>query len=205
MIRSPVFRASPGWEIILASASPRRERLLAELGLCFTVKPHDMQERPPQPEEDAAAYVCEMARLKGSGFSAASDRNVALIAADTAVVCKGKILGKPCDTASALAMLQLLNGVTHEVISAVYVAGTTFAPFTLFEKSLVTFDLWPPEVLLAYVSAGESLDKAGGYALQGAGGFLISKISGSPSNVIGLPLASLVSSLISYGIIQPVS
>jgi septum formation protein len=170
-----------GDHLVLASASPRRRDLLSAVGLRFTVVPADIDETPFAAEEPLA-YVERLAVEKAR----AVDGEVVL-AADTTVAIDGRILGKPRDRADAAAMLRSLRGRTHavhtgvalrrggQVASAVVTSEVTFAPVT---------DAW----IEWYVATGEPLDKAGAYAVQGAGGLFVAAVEGSPSNVVGLPL-----------------
>jgi septum formation protein len=170
-----------GDHLVLASASPRRRDLLAAVGLRFIVVPADIDEAP-RPWEKPIAYVERLAVAKAQ----AVDGEVVL-AADTTVSIDGRILGKPRDGADAVAMLRSLQGRTHavhtgvalrrrdQIASAVVTSEVTFAPVT---------DAW----IDWYVATGEPLDKAGAYAVQGAGGLFVASVEGSPSNVVGLPL-----------------
>lgn len=185
--------------LVLASGSPRRRELLERLSLRFTVLPADVDESP-RPGETARTYVARVAREKAAVGARAHPRALVL-AADTSVVLDGELLGKPRDRAEALSMLERLCGRTHQVLTAIAVAG----PCQDGEVVATEVDFRPAsaEELRWYVATGEPMDKAGAYGLQGAGGFLVSSIRGSHSNVIGLPLAETLALLARAGLALP--
>lgn len=184
--------------LLLASASPRRSRLLAQTGLEFAVAAQDCAEPAAKYGEKPAAYAARMAALKAD--SAARGRpDAVIIAADTIVVIDDDILGKPSDSTAALAMLRKLNGRRHSVFTAVHLLLP--APLAFCEESRVRFAQWPEQILAAYAAGTEPLDKAGAYAAQGEGAFLIKEISGSFANVAGLPIERLVRALLENGAI----
>lgn len=130
------------------------------------------------------------------------------IAADTIVVLEERILGKPKDAGDAFAMLCALSGKEHSVITGCALVGPDDSPDESEEKSFAVSSrviMWdcPRELLRAYAESGEPLDKAGAYAVQGAGAFLIKSLNGSWSNVVGLPLAELVQELLAMGALSP--
>lgn len=136
-----------------------------------------------------------MARLKAANSPARKDGAVVL-AADTIVVLEQNILGKPRDKKEALTKLNALSGRTHAVITACCILDTRDRVQESFSlQTAVTMADHDPEILSAYIDSGEPLDKAGSYAIQGAGCFLISSIQGSFSNVIGLPMPEVVAAL----------
>jgi len=188
--------------LILASGSPRRLKFLADLDLKFTVVSADIDEST-QTDELPGEYVCRLAGEKAAVVAAGQPKSW-VIGADTVVVLGGEILGKPEGPEGALAMLKRLAGRTHEVWTGVTVlrwqdqASRTFAVCTE-----VTFAEVSESVLAAYVATGEPLDKAGSYGIQGHGVFLVSAITGSYSNVVGLPLPELLGQLLDLGIISP--
>jgi septum formation protein len=175
----------PGWpeRIVLASASPRRRQLLAQLGVQFEVRPAALDETP-LPDEDARAHVERLAIAKATAVAAPAE---VVLAADTTVELDGRIFGKPTDTGHALDMLRLLRGRTHQVHTGVALFAGQVMTSTVVTSSVRLADL-DDESLRWYVATGESADKAGAYALQGAGALLVAEIYGSPTNVIGLPL-----------------
>ena len=174
--------------LILASASPRRADLLREAGIDSEVQPADVNE-DVEPGEAAEEYVRRVAEAKGRTISQASPgRHV--LAADTAVVVEGQILGKPSSPEESARMLGMLSGRTHLVISGVSLMkdGRPLVD-TEVEVTVVEFaDLSPAEIAW-YVSSGESMDKAGGYGIQGLASRFVTRIAGSYTNVVGLPIA----------------
>ncbi|MBF8221142.1 Maf family protein [Halomonas sp. 328] len=170
--------------LILASASPRRRELLATIGVEPLVRPVHIDETP-HPDEAPLAYVTRLAREKALAAEVAPGQ-VAL-GADTVVVLGERILGKPRDKADGLAMLAALSGGEHRVITAVAVTG----PAGLLEAA-VTTRVWMREISNAeaevYWASGEPGDKAGGYAVQGLASIFVTRLEGSYSAVVGLPL-----------------
>jgi septum formation protein len=177
--------------LVLASGSPRRRELLALLGWDFRVVVPDVDESS-RPSEDPISYVRRIAHTKAAAVEV--DAGAVVVAADTTVELDGRILGKPADADDAVAMLRALSGRTHRVHTAVVVrhAGDVRDDVV---TTHVTFVVVPEPTLAWYVSTGEPMDKAGAYALQGAGGVLVERIDGSASNVVGLPLAQLTALL----------
>lgn len=174
--------------VILASASPRRRELLALLCRDFDVIPSGVDEsgETPSSPEAVAALALRKARSVAAGLAAGI-----VLGADTMVVVDGEALGKPAGAASARAMLRRLRGRTHEVITglAVVEAGSGRARSTAVVSSVLMRDYTDADIE-AYVASGEPFDKAGAYAIQGAGRRLVGGVIGSYSNVIGLPLAA---------------
>ncbi len=194
LLKQGPFRAYKN--LILASASPRRQKLLATLGLSFEVQPSSIQEPAPEPEEGADDYVLKNARLKALDIVRKKRKGV-IVAADTVVVYQEKILGKPRNKQEALQTLKLLAGVNHIVTTGCHVYDlATDRQVNFSISSEVELASQPPSILEAYIETGEPLDKAGSYAIQGIGSFLVEKISGSYTNVVGLPLNELVAVLL---------
>jgi septum formation protein len=185
--------------LVLASASPRRQALLTQLGLTFLVDPPHVDEST-RPSESPRTYVERLAQSKAQAVMARHPDSLVL-GADTTVLLDGEVLGKPKDAEEALAMLARLAGRTHHVLTAVATAGARRAVQTV--ETAVTFAPASLEALRWYARGGEPLDKAGAYALQGLGAFLVQSISGSPSNVIGLPLAETLGLLQAAGVKLP--
>lgn len=185
----------PTRQVILASRSPRRAELLTAAGISFEVLAADVDETP-QPNETPAAYVERLAIEKARAvFARRPDARV--LGADTTVTIDGEILGKPADEADARRMLALLNGRAHDVhtgVALVSTAGVRSAVAT----TRVWFDTMTDGDISWYVSTGEPVDRAGAYAIQGFASRFISRIEGSYSNVVGLPVA-LVSSILNEG------
>jgi nucleoside triphosphate pyrophosphatase len=184
--------------LILASGSPRRRELLQTLDVPFQVMPSQVDERAPQPGEDPAAYVLELARLKAEEVSGRRPEDVVL-AADTDVSVDGRVLGKPADPDDALRMLQLLRGRTHEVTTAVVVqcAGAERAGL---RTARVTMRAFGDDEARAYIATGEPMDKAGGYAVQEFGGSFVDAVEGCYNAVVGLPLCLTVELLRECGL-----
>ena len=178
-------------ELILASQSPRRKEILSLLDIPFKIMVSDADETiqkglPPY-------FIAESLSLKKAAAVAKNiDTHAIVIGADTIVVSDGKILGKPVDENDAKAMLASLSGKTHSVISGVTVMDTKSAKSeSFYVETEVTFCQLSDEEIADYVESGESMDKAGAYAIQGRGGKFVEKISGDYFNVVGLPLSRL--------------
>ncbi|MBL9039724.1 MAG: septum formation inhibitor Maf [Archangium sp.] len=186
--------------LILASASPRRRELLAQLGLIFDVSPADLDETPVA-GESPRVYVERLARQKAAHVARANPGAVVL-AADTTVVADGVILGKPADDAEGRAMLERLSGRSHAVLTGVAVS-TGPALHSLVIETEVRFRTLRAEEIAWYVGTGEGRDKAGGYGLQGRAAAFIAAITGSSTSVIGLPLAETVELLQTAGVPFP--
>jgi nucleoside triphosphate pyrophosphatase len=184
-------------DLTLASQSPRRRELLAQLGLTFEVRPARTDETP-RPAEDARAYVLRVAQEKARAVEAAG----VVLGADTAVVLDGRILGKPCDAAEAAAMLRALSGRDHQVMTAVCARGADRQE-SVVVSSAVELTALSERQIAWYVASGEPFDKAGGYAVQGLAGVFVVAVRGSVSNVVGLPLAETATLLARFGIRLP--
>lgn len=186
--------------IILASASPRRENFLSQLGLDFKIIPADIDEIP-RADESGEDFVSRMAADKAKAIGKIHPDKV-VIGADTIIYFQGKILGKPENQGHALAMLKKMQATSHLVITGVSLfCENRQLSRTITETSTVTFANFSDEILKSYISSGEPMDKSGAYAIQGIGSFLIKEIKGSCSNVIGLPMHHLVSLLLEHKII----
>jgi septum formation protein len=183
--------------LILASASPRRQELLRNAGIPFTVQPADIDETPRAGE---AARDCaeRLAREKALAVSRRCPENYVL-GADTIVVVDDAILGKPRDADDAARMLRMLSGRTHAVITGVCVVGPAASsqlpvasktePQTTSETTFVSMGELSDDEIRDYVATGEPMDKAGAYAIQGRASRWIPRIEGDYSNVVGLPVA----------------
>ncbi len=174
--------------LVLASASPRRAALLARAGYAFDVVPANVDESR-RPSEAAAAYVARLARDKAAAVAGRYPERF-VIGADTAVVVDGAVLGKPRDTDDAARMLRLLSGRTHQVLTGVAVRRGARCAGAV-ETSVVHFAVLDAGQIAWYVGTGEPADKAGAYGLQGDGGRFVTRVDGSRSNVVGLPLDRL--------------
>ena len=186
----------PG-ELILASASPRRRELLAQLDVSFTVLPTDTDESVLS-DEGPEAYVQRMALDKAAAGLQTVQRTACVLGADTAVVTGGTILGKPRDREDAQQMLQMLSGQTHQVLSGVALMDGVRV-HTVLSVTEVTFGVITPAAAAAYWDTGEPVDKAGGYAIQGRGVVFVKHIAGSYSGVVGLPLFETAELLRRFG------
>jgi septum formation protein len=176
--------------LVLASASPRRQELLARLGVPFTVAPSRIPEiHPPGPPAQAlVAVALDKARAVARRWTAG---RAVVLGADTEVVLDGHYMGKPRDAADAVRILTELSGRTHEVITGVAlveVPGEREATEAVTTR--VTMAAATSEEIAAYVATGEPLDKAGGYAVQGLGGRLVAQVDGCLTNVVGLPVGT---------------
>lgn len=186
--------------VILASASPRRQQFLEDLGIAFrVVRPAGIEPRP-QPGQSPENYVLTAARAKARSVSSAP--GTLLLAADTIVALGSRILGKPRDFSDALAMLRMLEGATHQVITAVCCRLPDRREVTFCDTTHVHFHSWPDTVLAAYARTGEPADKAGAYAIQGKGAFLVAGMEGSWTTVVGLPLTPLITLLLKEHLIR---
>lgn len=186
--------------LILASASPRRKRLLMQMGLPFRVEPSDLDEKEMGDEplrisrilaEKKAVRVYPLARSSW------------ILGADTIVVIKNRILGKPQDDAEAREMLHLLSGVEHAVVTGFCILNP-LGEITHSEavSTAVRFKRLEKKEIEAYISTGEPFGKAGAYAIQGVGSFMVESISGSYTNVVGLPICAVIKALISVGALK---
>jgi len=188
--------------VILASGSPRRKALLGQMGIEPEVQVMGIDETP-LPGEEAQRYVCRLATEKARaaaeliGASAAHERYI--IAADTAVVCAGAVLGKPADFAEATSFWRRLSDSQHTVLTyvALWHAGSVSGALS---RSTVTFGKIPEENFTRYWASGEPLDKAGGYAIQGQAAAWVERIEGSYTGIMGLPLFETRALLLAAGL-----
>jgi len=175
--------------IILASSSPRRAEILTSLGIPFVVDPSDVLEEI-RPGESAGGAASRLAAEKAR-YTGARHSDSWVLAADTLVLLGEEILGKPRDDADARRMLGLLAGREHRVVTATRLARGGNAGRERIETSRVRVAPLSPEEVLWYVATGEPRDKAGAYAVQGLGSRFIESVSGSYTNVMGLPARSV--------------
>lgn len=187
--------------LVLASASPRRQELLALIGLDFTVEPSSVEE-PAFDGGGPAGYAEKLAYLKAKDVAERYRGKAKLvIGADTIVLIDGEVLGKPASVREAEAMLKKLSGRTHEVITGVAVIdAATGAEEIDSSRTLVTFRPMTVAEIRRYVATGEPMDKAGAYGIQGLGAINITRIEGCYFNVVGLPLPTLAGMLKKFGI-----
>jgi len=170
--------------LILASRSPRRQELLARVGIPFEAHETQADEHCDLPADQA---VEELSRRKAAA-SAAQFPGRYILAADTLVAVNRQSLGKPADPDDAARMLRLLSGRTHQVYTGITVVTPGGEMTTASDRSDVTFCEVPEAEIRAYVATGEPMDKAGAYAIQGKASLWISRMEGSPSSVMGLSL-----------------
>ena len=188
-------------EIILASASPRRSELLESAGIAFEVVPGEIDETP-LPGELPADHVQRLSREKVVDVAERTEGRY-FIGADTIVVCDGEIMGKPKDGADAFRMLRKLSGGPHEVITGFTVYDKIRDGFlTAAVVTKVYFKSLSDEEIDTYIATGCPFDKAGAYAIQGGAAYMVRKIDGSYSNVVGLPLCEVVEALQRMGALE---
>jgi len=188
-------------KLILASKSPRRKELLEQIGLSIKIIPSDIDEkrvRLKEPEE----FVRELSFLKAESIAGLYPDSW-ILGADTIVVVQDRILGKPQSENDAVRMLSSLNNRTHSVYTAFCIIN--HKKETIIKQSIetrVNFKRLSDREINWYVGTKEPFDKAGAYAIQGIGAFLVKQISGSYSNVVGLPVCEVVETLMNLKIIQ---
>lgn len=187
-------------QIVLASASPRRRELLSSAGVQFQVIPShidEIQQADEGPEEfvlrlsqEKAAEVAQRSTISGRWF----------IGSDTIVLCDDQILGKPENHNDSARMLRMLSGRSHQVVSGYAILDRHNNRW--IRRSIttdVTFRILTDHEISGYIASGEPADKAGSYAIQGLGSFMVTQINGSYSSVVGLPLAQIIDDLQQLG------
>jgi septum formation protein len=182
-------------KIILASQSPRRRYLLERAGLRFSVIPSDFDEGSisTSPPDD---YVRSLATAKAQDISIKYPDSW-VIGADTVVVVENRVLGKPASTTEARDMLRRLSGRTHHVLTGFCICRLSAAKlFADTVRTDVLFKTLTSAEIDWYIQTGEPFDKAGAYAIQGIGTFLVKRINGSYTNVVGLPVCEVIELLI---------
>ena len=186
-------------KFILASASPRRADILRQAGIAFSVLSSAIDETPYL-RESPEALVLRLAGAKAALVAARSVGPAYVVAADTVVVAEGQILGKPRSTDDARHILESLSGRTHQVLTGVTIIRLPDAQRRQFvESTRVTFAALTADEISGYLSSGEPFDKAGAYAIQGIAARFIPRIEGCYYNVMGLPLAHLLTELREFG------
>jgi len=183
--------------LVLASASPRRVELLRAAGVCVDVRPADVDESRGEGEAPAA-YVCRLAFAKADAIVRAGESR-AILGADTIVVVDREVLGKPADAADARRMLLTLSGRRHVVLTGVSLigphesgaAGQPRPSLTRVSATTVEFADLTRDDLEWYLASGEPMGKAGAYAIQGLASRFVTRIEGSYSNVVGLPVSDV--------------
>ena len=194
------------YPLVLASASPRRRDLLASVGIAVTILPADIDETA-LPSEHGVEMALRLCREKAEVASRRVSVPSLVLAADTVVLLEGESLGKPRDEAEARSMLASLSGRVHEVATAFAIRRSDDARLSHVQavRSSVRFRVLGEAEIAAYVDTGEPMDKAGGYGIQGQGAGLVLAISGSYSNIVGLPLAEVIEALSLLGGPRPFS
>lgn len=194
-------------KIVLASASPRRSELLSQVGIEFEIIPSHIPEEPLD-GETPAEHVMRLASQKASdvaGRVAAGRVGTAkwVIGSDTVVIIDGEILEKPEDHMDAIGMLKKLSGRDHKVITGYAIINSSSGEeVKRAVETAVKFKRLTDEEIEGYVHSGEPMDKAGAYAIQGLGSFMVEGIVGSYSNVVGLPVCQIVNDLEALGAVK---
>ena len=191
---------SKDFPLILASSSPRRKRLLRQIGIPFLARPSNVQEDPV-----AAGSPISPASLavKKAGALRLSSHNYWILGADTVVVLGETFLGKPKDPEDARSMLLQLSGKEHKVMTGFCLLDPNRETVHTEEiTTRVKVKKLTEQEIMGYIMTGEPFGKAGGYGIQGVGAFMVESISGSYSNVVGLPLCALVKALCRTGALK---
>jgi septum formation protein len=199
-MQQPISAAFP---LVLGSASPRRREILSNLQIAIRVLPADIVETV-LPDEQPLTYIERIAteKLAGVAERARGEACAGMLVADTIVVIGGEILGKPIDTADAERLLQKLCGREHTVYTRYAIAAGDGRPLVARTvESAVWLRAASASEISGYARTGEGLDKAGAYAIQGIGAFLVERISGSYTNVVGLPACEVVRDLTAAGLL----
>lgn len=201
LVKPGMVKKTQQGRIILASQSPRRRYLLSKAGLEFDVQPSHIDENS-LPFDAPAPYTCTLSRAKAENIA---DRHPHswVIGADTIVVIDGDILGKPVGLAAARDMLHRLSGQTHQVYTGYTIccrhAGRTITDSVCTD---VEFKKLSEAEIEWYIRTDEPFDKAGAYAIQGLGTFLVRRINGSYTNVVGLPVCEVIEHLIDEKVLR---
>ena len=181
--------------LILASASPRRSALLSQIGLTFEVFPSEIEEPLPNKDLSPEKVTQKLAKLKARAVAERYTEGI-IIGADTLVLFKKELLGKPKNREDAKSMLSRLSGKTHRVITGVALIDVKKKTETTWsEVTKVCFRELCADEIDNYIKSGEAKDKAGAYGIQGRGAAFVKRIDGCYFNVVGLPLASFVEKL----------
>jgi len=193
--------------IILASESPRRQALLTQAGFDFVVMPSYIDEESVMDEEVSPYDMVKiLSTKKAMHVSEKTKDSAIIIAADTVVVLKGAVMGKPSDAEEAFQMLRRLQGQSHSVYTGVTLIHKTDSGMTLrniVDNTGVRMRALSDDEIRAYIGTGEPFDKAGSYAIQGRGSLLIERIEGDYNTVVGLPLVRVCQALQAFGVKLP--
>lgn len=184
--------------IVLASRSPRRKEILEKLGLVFEIDPPEIDETPRE-SENPLSYVQRIAAAKADKVALRHEQQCVVIAADTTVALDGEIFGQPRDVDEARRMIQKLSKKSHSVHTAVSVRFDGKSA-NGFDTASVMMREVTPELLEWYLATGESMGKAGAYAVQGQGAALVAEVRGEIDTVIGLPVWLLTERLAKVGV-----
>lgn len=191
-------------ELVLASASPRRKEFIQQLGYPFHAVASQINEEP-LPAETPEAHVIRLSREKALEVAGRKEQpGRFFLGSDTIVLCDDTILGKPTDTAAATAMLRMLSGRAHQVVTgyAIHDRQLGITRTGLVATRVIFAPLTEAEIA-DYIATGEPFDKAGSYAIQGGAAVFVQAIEGSYTNVVGLPLAEVVATLTAMGLPRP--
>jgi septum formation protein len=201
MVNIPFMKWMDQHRLVLASRSPRRRHLLTQMGLDLEILPADVDETLA-PGPSPAAVVTALSEKKARAVMQ-QRKQAWVLGADTIVVKDKKILGKPKTQSEAVSMLQCLNGAAHSVFTG-YAVGhhTRCKMVSCAIETRVVFKVLTNQEILWYTGTCEPYDKAGGYAVQGLGAFMVKEICGSWANVVGLPVCEVIQTLVSLGAIQ---
>lgn len=190
-------------QLILASQSPRRKKLLTEAGISFACDFVNLSEKLRE-NLSLAAAVEDLAEQKSRAFLAhkpqLKSRDVILLSADTVVAIEGRVLGKPNDREEAFAHLSLLSGTQHQVITGVcFLNCLDLSIDRSHEITQVSFKNLSEQEIWSYIETGEPMDKAGSYGIQGLGKNLVQGYQGSWTNVVGLPMELVKQKILDHG------
>jgi septum formation protein len=186
--------ANKNFQLVLASQSPRRRQLLEALGLPFRIELPEGDEDHPNTRDIETIIVGNALRKAQSIFSKLKPNEVAL-GADTLVVIKDKVLGKPKTVSEAHEMISSLSGTKHQVVTGIALTSSTWGDRCLAVKSQVEFHKLTEAEISSYIETKEPYDKAGAYAIQGLSALFIKNVEGSYTNVMGLPIEALLQEL----------
>jgi septum formation protein len=186
--------------LVLASGSPRRSRILQKIGVEFTAVKSSFSEHVYSGDCRFDEYVCKNAIGKARNIEKQYSSAI-IIGADTAVECNGRILGKPATMDEAIEYLEMLQGIKHSVYTGLALVDTDSGRSIIAnEKTLVDFNRLSRSEICIYLSRVNPLDKAGGYAIQGAGAVIVNNIVGCYYNVVGFPVSRLENMLSGLGV-----
>ena len=175
------------YDLVLASASPRRHDILEQMGVLHRIIIPKIDESQ-RSKESASDYVCRLALEKACAGCTMHDGDAPVLGADTILTCEGQVFGKPVDYSNFKAIFTSLSGKTHCVLSAVAIDNREES-LVLLSETWVAFRSITEQEMITYWETGEPKDKAGGYAIQGYGSVFVEHIKGSYSGVVGLPIA----------------